>query len=1207
MRPRLLEIEGLQSFTETQIIDFDILGETGLFGIFGPTGSGKSTILDAITFALYGRVKRAENGTQGIINSGYKTVRVAFTFDLSKNGKRSTYRVERTYQRRKKSPNACEAKIARLIEVNEGGDIPLCDKATEVSNFIKELLGLGNEDFTRAVVLPQNSFHEFLMLKNSDRRGMLERIFYLEEYGRLLTDKIARKMSALRSRIDLLTGELMGYADASDEALKEAKSAMEAAEEDRKRTESELKRLEAAYNESKEVWSLVCELNDLARREDSHRISEPAISKKRIQLEKAVKADGLAAMIRKNREQEEKLKVTEKLLAEIAAVLPGVKDKLAQTKAEYNRIKCEAAAGRQKLVEQRTRLQDALGVKAEAAMLNSRIDKLQGLAEAAQKTAESTSADIARENAELEGLKRKLQSLISESEPLRTEPEYRQQIQQGAALENEAASLAKTIEQLQGKKAAAKKTTGELEEQLDSLMKKIAAGLTAEEELTDSIKKHEAGKPGDRDSVIKMMEKVHKAQGIYQVLKLRKDDVKLSKTKSKELGAAFEDAKHRAAELDKVRADVTSRCEQCRLQLDECLRELDKNTAYSLSKRLKEGEPCPVCGSLEHPLPAAHRGAEEAAILEQKVENARKKLADAEALLKEAEKDAVIAAENYKTISKQLDQAIKDQVQKDKDFEEERQKLPDEWKSLELLQIRQKIEKADSNAQTRQQLIEAWEVKLAEFKEQIDKHHGLMADLRITQNSISAELKVNNDNLARLETELAEASERLCTVRRKLEKYLVRYSITSAAAELAKLSENDHRLNEIESVISRTRKAADDMRVRIDQLNGELSRLNNERTRLETDLSSLTAQGQEKERKLSELAGGVDIEDGIAQIDKKLRSYDEADTEYTIRIDELEKHHNELVVNKSSLDSKLSFYSENLSVDREKLFTALEENGFSGPDEAESCIMKQDEQKVLKAETDKYDQESINIKAHRGLLEKKLKTRSITEEEWNRIEHSYKELLEHSKKTISDSEVAKNHYNNISRKHNRWEELRSTLAGVSHKHGLYEQIQKLLKAVHGKDNSFIDYIAEERLRYVAAKASSTLGVMTGHRYALELDAESGFIIRDDANGGIHRMVTTLSGGETFLTSLSLALALSEQIQLKGQSPLEFFFLDEGFGTLDHGLLDSVMDSLEKLSSSDRVIGIISHVPELKQRIARRLSVTPATFDGKGSKVAIEKS
>jgi len=129
--------------------------------------------------------------------------------------------------------------------------------------------------------------------------------------------------------------------------------------------------------------------------------------------------------------------------------------------------------------------------------------------------------------------------------------------------------------------------------------------------------------------------------------------------------------------------------------------------------------------------------------------------------------------------------------------------------------------------------------------------------------------------------------------------------------------------------------------------------------------------------------------------------------------------------------------------------------------------------------------------------------------------------------------------------------------------------------------------------------------LTNQRYALEVDTEGGFIMRDDANGGVRRPVSSLSGGETFLTALALALALSTQIQLRGESPLEFFFLDEGFGTLDANLLETVMNTLEKLHLQNLTIGIISHVPELKNRLARRLVVTPAEAGGAGSTVKLE--
>ena len=108
------------------------------------------------------------------------------------------------------------------------------------------------------------------------------------------------------------------------------------------------------------------------------------------------------------------------------------------------------------------------------------------------------------------------------------------------------------------------------------------------------------------------------------------------------------------------------------------------------------------------------------------------------------------------------------------------------------------------------------------------------------------------------------------------------------------------------------------------------------------------------------------------------------------------------------------------------------------------------------------------------------------------------------------------------------------------------------------------------------------------------------------NGGLRRSIKTLSGGETFLTSLALALALSSQIQLKGSAPLEFFFLDEGFGSLDSELLDIVMESLEKLHSEKLSVGIISHVEELKNRVPVKLLVTP-NDGGNGSKINIEYS
>ncbi len=179
------------------------------------------------------------------------------------------------------------------------------------------------------------------------------------------------------------------------------------------------------------------------------------------------------------------------------------------------------------------------------------------------------------------------------------------------------------------------------------------------------------------------------------------------------------------------------------------------------------------------------------------------------------------------------------------------------------------------------------------------------------------------------------------------------------------------------------------------------------------------------------------------------------------------------------------------------------------------------------------------------------------------------------------------------------EQLLEEKKALEHRKAILSELMMLLK---GK--KFVEYVARERLSYVADEASEKLLEITGGIFGLELKDSGEFVIRDYKNGGIIRNVNSLSGGEIFLVSLSLALALSTQIQLKGTAPLEFFFLDEGFGTLDESLLDTVMDSLDKLHHDRRKIGIISHVDAIKERVPVKLLVTPAKAGEGGSRLEI---
>jgi exonuclease SbcC len=129
-----------------------------------------------------------------------------------------------------------------------------------------------------------------------------------------------------------------------------------------------------------------------------------------------------------------------------------------------------------------------------------------------------------------------------------------------------------------------------------------------------------------------------------------------------------------------------------------------------------------------------------------------------------------------------------------------------------------------------------------------------------------------------------------------------------------------------------------------------------------------------------------------------------------------------------------------------------------------------------------------------------------------------------------------------------------------------------------------------------AEASGTLMELSGGQYQLDRDSRNELIVIDYQDAGARRPVRTLSGGEAFQASLALALALSRQVigLSAGMRDLNSMFLDEGFGTLDEDTLETVATTLERLATdSDRMVGVITHVPALAERVPVRFVVSNA--------------
>ncbi len=279
-----------------------------------------------------------------------------------------------------------------------------------------------------------------------------------------------------------------------------------------------------------------------------------------------------------------------------------------------------------------------------------------------------------------------------------------------------------------------------------------------------------------------------------------------------------------------------------------------------------------------------------------------------------------------------------------------------------------------------------------------------------------------------------------------------------------------------------------------------------------------------------------------------------------------------------------------------RLKEALRAGMFSSAEEAGALCLKYGDAEEAKRRVRAYETELAAKTARREEL-KKLDFGAATREAVEAAKAERARLQAEKEAHAAQLALLRDEYGRNVRALEEKERLERLYAQNEARCALYDRLQSLIEG-----NRFMEFVAEEYLQTIASHASERLLTLTDGRYFLTY--RGGFFAGDNFNGGAERGVYTLSGGETFLVSLSLALALGAEICRRSMRPIEFFFLDEGFGTLDERLVDVVMDSLEKLRSENFSIGIISHVEELKHRIDRKLTVKKAT-ERHGSQIISE--
>ncbi len=1045
----------------------------GIFAIIGPTGAGKSTILDAICLALYGTTPRMGKITKSGNEIMSRQTGECFS-EVVFESSEGTYKCHWSQHRARKKSNGKLAESRHEISDFISNQL-LESKKREVATVIEQKTGMDFERFTRSILLAQGGFDTFLKADSDQRAPILEQITGTEIYSEI-SKRVHERQRSEKEKLELLQAEISGISLLNEEDESRIKKELDEKAELEAECSAESKKIEKSIQWLTGIDTLNVEIkNNSQAWEDLSIVIEEfkPEQEKLINAQKAADLNGEFATLKSLRKQQQteqdSLKAYEIRQPEMEAVLLEKETSLENSESLIQQAKTEKQSSLPTI--KKVRLLDSQIKEKEKTKNKSKSES-----DSLKKQLEDRQTQKNKAESKLEGI---LKDQIIVQEYLSTHASDEVLITQMAGIEEKLNNLQSVYQQIETKSTALKNA--------QQLLVKSSDQFDNSSQELEQCKEKQTLAETNRDQ---------KQTDLSQFLNGRPlAEYRLDKDHLQE----------KRVLLSKI-ADMES----------------DR-------KALEDGKDCPLCGSKDHPY--ARGNVPEMGDTEKQIKEVSQLIKNAELLeenisdLELLEKDTV---SKLHAAQQKISSSINDKDNAEKqvnDIVKDQELYKDEFEQLKTTAL----------------------IKLKPFniKNVLDLHLG--DDVKVNIETLVLSLKARLDN----------------------------WQLQSS-----KKVDFDKQANELVNEINTLKAVIDTQTLNIIEKQKNLDLLkkaSDEQTTERTALFGLKNPDKE-EKRLDQSIIDAETSEKLSRTER----------------DNAKEQSNSIKVHVISLKKNISQREPELQTMESVFVNKLNSSDFVNEQDFLLASMEVDDRKELNNRAKELESQLAEL-----ITQKTDRETRLNRELDKKITDQSKEILVPIQKDLEEmiknlgEEVGALKKNLIDNKTNkeRVKEKQSHIDAQKEEFHRFEVLHGLIGSADGK--KYRNFTQGLTFELMVSHANRQLEKMSD-RYLLIRDNEKPLELNviDNYQAGEVRSTKNLSGGESFIVSLSLALGLSKMASKKVR--VDSLFLDEGFGTLDEDALESALETLSGLQQDGKLIGIISHVSALKERISTQINVIPDT-------------